>query len=217
MGVRVMDEEGIRTGLRELVRADPAMRPLADDWGPKLPAHGGAGSSLDSLMDVVLSQQLSIKAAATIEGRVREACGGSAEAAALLRLGEGGLRACGVSGAKVRCILALAEAEQGGRLRFAELAGAPDEHIERELLPYPGVGPWTLDNFLIFGLGRIDRWPAADIGLQDAVALLRGWEGRPSAERIQQEAELWRPFRSLAARLLWAWRDAQKRQLPKQI
>ena len=120
-----------------------------------------------------------------------------------MALGEAGLRELGVSRAKAKTLLALAEAAKEGA--FSGFEALSDEAVKERLLAFKGVGPWTAEMVLIFGLGREDVWPASDLGLvQQAMRHF----GLKSREEVAQLGERFRPYRSVAAHCLWAENDA---------
>lgn len=159
------------------------------------------------LVRSVCAQQLSVKAAATIEGRLRAACGGSVTAPALAALSEAQLRTTGLSRAKAGSISALARAGLDGTLAPQTLQGLSDAEVVDRLCALPGIGRWTAEVFLLFALQRPDILPAGDLGLRDAAARLEGGGPAPlPAATLRRLGEAWRPWRSAAAIGLWAWR-----------
>ena len=110
----------------------------------------------------------------------------------------------GLSRAKVAFLRDLAEHVEDGELRLNELAELPDDEVAAQLIAVKGLGPWTVDMFMMFHLGRPDILPVGDLGIRRAAQLLYGMarapRRRPSSTRI---AEPWRPYRSLASLYLW--------------
>ena len=186
----------------EAVRAREPLAPL-DTVNPE-----DAQEAFTTLVYTVLAQQLSTRVASVIKERLQTTCGGL-QPQTVLTAGEDKLRSAGLSGAKTRCILGLAQAELAGELSFSQIAGLDDDEATLQLCKFKGVGPWTAQNFLLFGLGRWDLWPVADLGLQEAVRRLYQLEQRPDTVQMQEIAQDWRPWRSIAARVLWRWRDSQ--------
>jgi DNA-3-methyladenine glycosylase II len=142
--------------------------------------------------------------------RLTAACGDGVSPACILEQGHEGLRALGFSNQKARYVLGLAEATLSGALDFAALQVAPDDGVRAILTAHKGIGQWTADIYLMFGLGRGDVWPAADIGLQAGIQILHGLQKRPNAEEATAFAEAWRPYRSSAAVLLWHYYGANR-------
>ncbi|RMG46298.1 MAG: DNA-3-methyladenine glycosylase 2 family protein [Acidobacteria bacterium] len=204
----LFDPERARRDAARLARRDPLCRRLADLYGPARLRPRRPGGAFAYLVRVVLYQQLALPAAAAIHERLAARLGGRPpDAASLLRLGESGLRECGVSRPKARALLALAEAVASGELRPRGLARLSDEEIERRLVAIPGIGPWSAAIFMLFHLGRRDVFPATDLGLRAAAAMLAGEKEPWSPARLASRAEAWRPCRSTAAWWLWRHRS----------
>jgi DNA-3-methyladenine glycosylase II len=110
----------------------------------------------------------------------------------------------GLSGAKARTFKALARAVAEGRLPVDALAEHSDEEASAKLIAIPGIGTWTADIYLLSCLGRSDTWPAGDLALQAATHHAFELGERPSPREMLTLAEPWRPWRAVAARLLWA-------------
>lgn len=166
--------------------------------GPRLSQPGFA-----PLVRIIAGQQVSVSAAAGIWAKLERNCGGKVTAEAVLGLGEPGLRASGFSGQKSRYALGLAEAAASGALDFKALHAGDNDLVRATLTAYKGVGNWTADIYLMFCMGRGDVWPAADLGLQAGIQLLQGLKNRPNAKQGEAIAEIWRPYRSSAAIMLW--------------
>ena len=164
----------------------PVLAPTPDPFGTLVRSVGG--------------QQLSVRAAASIHARVEAAVGGVTPEN-LLRVTPDELRATGLSWAKVRTVRALADAALDGRVDFAHLAALPDEAVITALIPLPGIGRWTVEMFLIFGLARPDVFSFGDLVLRQELARLYP-EATP--EEAQAAVLGWSPYRTLAARSLWA-------------
>jgi DNA-3-methyladenine glycosylase II len=158
-----------------------------------------------SLVDSIVGQQLSVKAAATIASRLERVTGGAQRPtpAELLALPDEAMRACGLSRAKVAYVKDLAARWLDGRLRHQELHHHDDDLVVTELTQVKGVGRWTAEMVLIFCLARPDVLPVGDLGLRNAVQRLYALPDRPGPAELVRLAEPWRPFRSLATRYLW--------------
>jgi DNA-3-methyladenine glycosylase II len=175
---------------------DPALTRLIGGVGP-LPVLVPTPDPFGTLVRSVAGQQLSVRAAASIHGRVVDSLGGVTPGT-LLGARPEALRALGLSWAKVRTVRALAEAALEGRIDFPHLTSLPDEAVIGLLTPLPGIGRWTAEMFLMFGLARPDVFSFGDLVL------------RQELERLYPEAVLidvvasWSPYRTLAARYLWA-------------
>jgi len=122
-----------------------------------------------------------------------------------LRQGEDGLRGFGLSGPKVRYVTALAEQWSSGELDEARLAAMSDHDASLALQKIKGIGPWTAAIYLLFCEGRVDIWPPGDVALLGAyrAARLRGPE--PDMKFLDARAAKWRPWRGVAAHILWTY------------
>lgn len=160
-----------------------------------------------AILDAIIGQQISIAAAAAIMVRLTDA--GLTEPAAIRAAGEDGLRACGVSRPKIRYLLGIVTDEPD----WQALRDAPDAEVITTLTALPGIGQWTAEIYLAFALGRTDAFPAGDLALQESARLLYGLDERPGPKSLMELAEPWRPWRSVAARALWAhYRVAKGRE-----
>lgn len=154
-----------------------------------------------TLANSIISQQLSAKAADTIERRVHAIVPGLTPAG-FLAVAPDALRTAGLSSAKARYIVELAQRVSDGRLNLEAMQEAPDADVVAALVELPGIGQWTAEMFLIFGLRRPDVLSLGDAGLQRATRLLFGDDAK--LERLGQP---WRPFRSVASWYLWRTLD----------
>ena len=155
------------------------------------------------LIDAIVSQQLSVKAAASIFARVEALFPeGGMTPAALAAIDGEKLREVGLSRAKVRYVQGIASAVLAGEFDPSHLDALDDEEVIGELIRLKGAGRWTAEMLLIFSLGRTDVFPVGDLGIRTAVARHYGIE-REAHEEILAIAERWRPYRSLACHYLW--------------
>jgi DNA-3-methyladenine glycosylase II len=165
------------------------------------------------LARIIAYQQLSTKAAGTIWGRV-ETLLGKVTPQAVLAADIDALRACGMSRPKISHIRSIATAVEDGSLNFRRIARASDDDARAELVAVKGIGPWTADVYLMFCLGRWDVFPHADIGLSEAYRMISGERKRHPPKKFLRTGERWRPYRGVAAHLLWSYinavREAQR-------
>jgi DNA-3-methyladenine glycosylase II len=150
----------------------------------------------------VLEQQVSLASAQAAFDRLVRAAD-PLTPARFLELSDAELLAIGFSRQKARYGRELASAVEGGRLDLDGLASLDDEGVRVALEAIPGIGPWTSTIYLLMVLGRPDVWPVGDIALQQAVAEVVGLDHRPPPDEMARIGEPWRPWRSVAARLLW--------------
>jgi DNA-3-methyladenine glycosylase II len=168
-----------------------------------------------TLVRAIIGQQISSRAAAAIDARLRALGGEPHEPAALLALGEDALRGAGLSGVKARYLLNLSKAVASGHVPLDEFGGWDDEAIVASLTSVKGVGVWTAEMFLIFALNRPDVLPVGDLGVRVAIRDRHGLAELPRPQQCRELAEPWRPFRSVASWYLWRGFDpAAKRAAP---
>ena len=158
----------------------------------------------ESLVESVISQQLAVKAAETIYIRVKKLAGGKVTPARIALIAEKEMREAGVSGAKFRTIQGIASAALTKEIKINSLHTIEnDEVIFTQLTSLWGVGPWTVDMFMIFQLGRLDIWPTGDLGVR------RGWEkiyaltDEITPKELEGKGEKFRPYRSVVAWYCW--------------
>lgn len=161
------------------------------------------GAPYETLLRSLVGQQISVKAADAVWGRVLEALGGVADSQRLLALPGDTLRAAGLSRSKVAYARALSEFHQAGQLELAVLDSLTDEDCSRHLCKVKGIGPWTAQMFLMFGLRRPDVWPVDDLGIQKGLSR-QFFKGEPiTPKEALQFGEKLRPWRTVAAWYLW--------------
>ncbi len=153
-------------------------------------------------MRIILEQQVSLAAARTMFLRLRDRLGGMTPAL-ILGSGVAGLRELGLTRQKAAYIHGLAERIDDQSLDLARIARAPDDTARRELLTVPGLGPWSVDIYFLMALRRPDVWPTGDLALAEAMRDAFRMRVRPDAAAQLRAAERWRPWRSIAARILW--------------
>ena len=158
---------------------------------------------LRGLLRIITDQLISLKAGEAIWRRIETELH-PFDAGTISGMEHMRLMALGLSGAKARTFQALSQAVHDGHVEFNELAGADDDEVLRRLQKIKGIGPWTADIYLLSAMGRADAWPAGDLALQAAAQDLLGLPNRPGAQDMKHLAEAWRPWRSVAARLLWS-------------
>ena len=188
-----------------------ALRDLADavETG-RIPALAELATLFDRLATSIMSQQLSVAAAATITGRLRDKAAGDDHASGHLRpdrvvaLTDDELRACGISRPKVAALRDLADAVETGRIpALAELATLSDEDVVAALTTVRGIGRWTVEMLLIFLLGRPDVFPVADVGIRRGFERTLGLEHKATPAEMLEHSARWAPYRSVASWYLW--------------
>ena len=194
-------EQDIAEGVAYLVGRDSRFEQIVARTG--LPALRLSEPGLPGLLRIVTDQVLSLKAAETIWRRLERELH-PLDPPAILRRRHATLMKLGLSGAKARSFHALARAAASGAFAIDSLHEHGDDNALALLMSQPGIGPWTAEIYCLSCLGRADIWPAGDLALQLAVADLFTLPSRPASRQMIAMAEPWRPWRAVAARLLWA-------------
>jgi DNA-3-methyladenine glycosylase II len=192
-----------------LRRVDPVMARLIEEFGGPLPnernSRGRPPDVYGALVRSITGQQLSVKAAASIYGRLLERFGGQPPAPEqILADDPEELRiACGFSRAKVAYLRSLAEHVLSGELEIDRLTELDDGEVIRELTAVKGIGEWTAHMFLMFTLHRPDVLPVGDLGVRNAAMRAYGLDAPPPPKDLEALAEPWRPHRTRACLYLW--------------
>ncbi len=203
-------EASLASAAAALAELDPeTIARLVEIGGPPPLRRREPGFS--GLAAIIVSQQVSVASANAIFGRL-EARIAPLDAETLLSAEEEALRSCGLSTPKLKALRALAHEIAREGLDLGALAACEAAEAHARLTKVRGVGPWTADIFLLFCLGHPDAFPAGDLALQEAARLALGLAKRPDAKRLERIAERWRPYRGVAARMLWAYYRVAKQR-----
>ncbi|MGR3616309.1 MAG: DNA-3-methyladenine glycosylase family protein [Paracoccaceae bacterium] len=151
------------------------------------------------LLSAIISQQVSVASANVIWDRLSAA--NLTDPARIMATSEEDLRAIGLSRQKARYARALADA----RIDYDALRDAPTADVIATLVQVSGIGLWTAEIYAMFSLGRADVFAPGDLALQEAARVLYDLDVRPTEKELRQMAEAWSPWRSVAARILWAY------------
>lgn len=197
VGRIILSDSCVNEGAMWLAGQDPRFADALAQCGP-LPLRRKP-EGFAELLSAIVSQQVSVASANAIWGRMVAA--GLDQAAAIQVASDEDLRAAGLSRQKMRYARALAEAE----IDFAALRHAPDEEVIATLTQVSGIGTWTAEIYAMFSLGRADVFAHGDLALQEGARLLLGLADRPTPAKMRKIAEAWSPWRSVAARVLWAY------------
>jgi DNA-3-methyladenine glycosylase II len=195
-----LTEETLADAVRQLATRDIALGAIVERFGS--PPLWDRPSGFPTLVRIILEQQVSLASAAAAFGRL-EARLDPLTPAGFLELTDAELLAIGFSRQKTRYARALARAVEDATLDIGGLAALDDDAVEQALLAVPGIGPWTATIYRLMVLRRPDAWPASDIALAQSLAEVQGLPVRPSPQEMLAIAETWRPWRAVAARILW--------------
>lgn len=195
----------VAEGAEWLARAEPRFAHARTLVGP-LPLRRQP-DGFAALLDAITGQQVSVASANAIWRRMEAA--GLVERAAVAAASDEALRAAGLSRQKARYAKALAQSA----IDFDALRVLPDAEVVRVLTAVPGIGTWTAEIYAMFALGRADVFAPGDLALQEAARLLFDLPERPKERALRAMSQAWSPWRSVAARILWAYyRVAKSRE-----
>jgi len=202
---RALTEAEYARARRVLMRRDPKLADVIKRVGRCELPDGRTDEPFSGLVRVIMSQQLSGKAADTIFGRVVTLAGGHEAVTPdrIRALEADALRAAGVSRPKISYLYDLAAHVGDGRLDLHALDGHPDEEVLTRITAVKGLGRWSAEMFLMFRLNRPDIFPVGDLGIVKGMQKLHGMKRRPKPRTMLRLAENWRPYRSVAAWYLW--------------
>jgi DNA-3-methyladenine glycosylase II len=200
-GTAPLEEATLRAAAAALAERDPALGEVLRRYGP--PPMWAREPGFPTLVLLILEQQVSLASAAAAFERLLARTGEPLVPSALLALSDAELLAAGFSRQKTRYARALAAAMADGSLDLDGLGALDDAEVDAALTALPGIGPWTATIYRLMVLRRPDAWPIHDIALAQAYAEVRGLEVRPRPDEMDALAEGWRPWRAVAARILW--------------
>jgi len=206
------DEKKLIVACKTLAQRDLALAHAYQSVG--VPTWRTRPATYETLAQIVVYQLISTKAADAIWSRLiaRYAV---MTPRAILEDNDDAILACGLSRPKLLHIKAIATAVEQGDLNFGELAKAPIEQARKTLLKVRGIGPWTADTFLMNAIGHMDAFPSGDVGLIEAFKRLSDADARLSAKAFNSHAETWRPYRAVAAHLLYEWLHLERNRTSK--
>jgi DNA-3-methyladenine glycosylase II len=214
MSPRIDTEADLNAALGELLKLDPRLDDVLAVSGP--PPLRRRNGGFAGLAQIVCAQQLSTASASAIWGRLQAAFD-PFDHHAVLAARTPKLRRAGLSAAKVVTFRSIARALRDGALDLDTLADLPAEQAHAALIALKGIGPWTADIYLLSCIGHADAFPAGDLALQEAARLAFSKRKRPTAKQLARMAEAWRPWRGVAARVLWTYYRAVKRRDPMPV
>jgi 3-methyladenine DNA glycosylase/8-oxoguanine DNA glycosylase len=198
-----IDPATLRKATAHLRRTDPVLAAIIRDVGPCRLRTDETGGAFAALVESIVYQQITGKAAASIYGRVRTLIKRRhPRPQDILAATEEALRGAGLSRQKVAYLRDLAEKVRDG-LKLHVLGRLEDEAVIETLIEVKGIGRWTVEMFLIFRLGRLDVLPVHDYGIRKAMQRAYRLRKLPNPDRMRRLAEPWRPYRTVACWYLW--------------
>lgn len=203
-----LTNEGLAAAARLLASRDRHLASIYRSHG--VPPMWARRPGFQTLLRIVLEQQVSLVSARSMFERLSSNIDPFTPTA-FIEFGEQNLRLLGVTRQKAHYCVQVAHAFTNGHLKT--IARLSDEEAHAALLRIKGVGPWTANIYLLMALRRPDIWPDGDVALATAVGKIRKMRTRPSFAELARIAERWRPYRSVAARMLWQFYLAERGRL----
>jgi DNA-3-methyladenine glycosylase II len=195
-----LNEETLQQGIRTLCDRDPDLAEVHKRLGP--PPLWAREPGFPTLIHIILEQQVSLASARAAFDRLL-AVASPLTPARFLDLDDQTLKAAGFSRQKTTYGRGLARTLDEGQLDLDQLAVLDDGAVRSKLMAIKGIGPWTADIYLLMALRRPDIWPSADLALAVAAQRIKKLRDRPTPQELDALGERWRPWRAVAARLLW--------------
>ena len=196
----MLTESTLLSAVAHLTKADPDLGQIVARFGP--PPLWAREPGFPTLVLMILEQQVSLASARAAYDRLA-ATVGEISPASVLQLDDATLRTIGFSRQKTAYTRHLAAAIEEGRFDPHSLTAMADDDVRKSLVALKGIGPWTAEVYLLMALGRPDAWPHYDLGLLVAAQEIKALPQRPTPEELESLAEPWRPYRAVAARILW--------------
>ena len=203
--IQKLNNRTLALGINHLKKVDSDFKTILRDRDDQINTFKKTGG-FEGLISLIVEQQLSVASAKAIFSRVKLICG-DFEATTFLRISEEELKATGLSRQKVTYCRNVAEAVVNKTLDFKKLEKMADQEVVAKLVQIKGIGEWTAQCYLMACMKRLDAWPSADLGLIVAIQKIKKIKERPKSLTIEKMAEPWKPYRSIAALLLWSTYD----------
>ena len=199
----------LHAGLTQLIVADPRLRPVAEKAGSFTLRRREAG--FPGICAIICGQQLSTASAAAIRARLFAAFD-PFHHDTVRRARTDKLRRLGLSAPKIKSIREIGKAVARGHIDLTAIGNMDADQAHAALIALHGIGPWTADIYLLFCLGHADAFPSGDLAVQESARIAFGLRKRPDAKALTKMDEAWRPWRGVAAHLLWAYYHAVKKR-----
>ena len=200
--LRPLTQKTLALAARELAARDELLAAIHTSYGD--PPLWQRATGFRTLVHIILEQQVSLSSAKSMLLRLESAIQPFTPER-FLELGELYMRGLGVTRQKSHYLLQLSESIAGGELNLTRLARLNDDQAVVQLTRIKGIGLWSANIYLLMAMRRADIWPAGDLALAVAVKELKSLAVRPSPEDLVELAERWRPYRAVAARMLWQY------------
>jgi DNA-3-methyladenine glycosylase II len=203
----VLTQDTLVKAAKHLARRDKDLAGILKTLGP--PPLWARRPGFPTLVKIILEQQVSLASAASLYARLKKNVV-PFHPVRMTELGEAHLKSLGLTRQKTAYCLHLAQSLTDKRLRLSQLSRMSDAEARAALMEIKGLGAWSADVYLLMALRRPDIWPVNDLALAIAVTKLKQLTLRPNANQLLELAEAWRPYRSVAARMLWQYYLARR-------
>ena len=200
-GIKVLTRPRYDMALSEICAADVDLAAVVDKFGP--PPIWRRPAGFRTLLYLILEQQISLSSARATYERLLQRTGSPLLPESFLALTDADLKAIGFSRQKIRYGRALSNAVCDGIINLERLRHRDDETAKAEMMKLPGIGNWTADIYLLEALGRPDIWPVGDLALAVGAYRVKNLSARPDQDKLMALGDAWRPWRAVAARILW--------------
>jgi DNA-3-methyladenine glycosylase II len=200
--LRPLTQKSLALAARELAARDELLAEIHATHGD--PPLWRRATGFTTLVHIILEQQVSLKSAKSMLVRLQGAIQPFTPER-FVELGDAHLRGLGVTRQKSSYLIGLSTSIVNGDLSFTTLARMSDDEARLALTRIKGIGSWSADVYLLMAMRRADIWPAGDLALAVAMKELLGLAARPGPLQLEQWAEQWRPYRAVAARMLWQY------------
>lgn len=206
----MLNNKNLITACEELSSVDSDLKFIFQTYG--VPPLWKREANFPTLVHIILEQQVSLASALSAFNKLQEKLG-AITPEGVLKLSDEELKSCYFSRQKTSYVRDLAQSVVSGSLQLNRLKKLSDEDVKKELKKIKGIGDWTADIYLLMALLRPDVMPKGDLALHVAWKKLKDLEHAPDSEEFQQIAERWKPFRAVAARLLWHFYLSEKKKI----
>ena len=208
MPPELLTKTNLAAAAQHLAKRDKDLAAIFKAYGP--PPLWSRKPGFSTLIHIILEQQVSLASAASMYKRLSEHIQPFGPDR-VIELGEPHLKSLGLTRQKTAYCIHLAESINSNSLNLRGLSKMNDEDVKAALMQVKGIGSWSADIYLLMVLRRPDIWPASDLALATAVTKVKKLKQRPTTDQLVGIAERWRPFRSVAARMLWQYYLAQRK------
>ena len=206
-GRDILNDQSLKKGFKHLIQKEPLFKAVLEQKNYEIKLFNKK-KGFEGLVSLIVDQQLSVASARAIFKRIKKLID-PFTAENFIQVSETDLKGAGLSSQKINYCKGIANNIISGDLDLEGLEKKEDSEVIEELVKIKGIGEWTAKCYLLSCLKRIDVWPAADLGLMVAIQKLKGMKERPKQLTIEEIAEPWSPYRSVAALLLWSTHDKE--------